>query len=405
MFLRYVLSSTVFESEEHEKAWFIRVTINACRDLLRQLTRRPIVPLDALAQLPADTSEDNRSVLEAVLSPARKIQGCGLPSLLRGLHRPGDRQNAGQENQHRVYPSDPGKATAQAAAGGERHMNERIQSAFDQVRAEPELKERTLAALAKKTGGFSRRSAAFVPWRRPLPLWPWWCCARAAPGGTSLRYPPSALTAAPLWSWVSTALTGWCPSRDMTKRAALWRMNWIWTICPIPRALETILDSEAISVSLAQGEQMSISVVASSDEKSQALFSGVQACTGQEENIHCASGDPQLLHQAHECGLSLGKYQAYLTLSELDPSITAEQVQNCSMAAQIRDWIWQLSRRWKHTRSGAAGRTGRPRARTACGPSLGRLSKKHFPPAPRKKAPKGRVPDFAGGHGLSMPPI
>lgn len=72
VFLRYVLSSTVFESEEHEKAWFIRVTINACRDLLRQLTRRPIVPLDALAQLPADTSEDNRSVLEAVLSlPAK----------------------------------------------------------------------------------------------------------------------------------------------------------------------------------------------------------------------------------------------------------------------------------------------------------------------------------------------
>lgn len=33
------------------------------------------------------------------------------------------------------------------------------------------------------------------------------------------------------------------------------------------QALETILDSEAISVSLAQGEQMSISVVASSDRE------------------------------------------------------------------------------------------------------------------------------------------
>ena len=27
VFLKYVLSTTVFESEEHEKAWFIRVTI------------------------------------------------------------------------------------------------------------------------------------------------------------------------------------------------------------------------------------------------------------------------------------------------------------------------------------------------------------------------------------------
>ena len=35
VFLKYVLSSVTFESEEHEKAWFIRVTINACKDLLK----------------------------------------------------------------------------------------------------------------------------------------------------------------------------------------------------------------------------------------------------------------------------------------------------------------------------------------------------------------------------------
>ena len=40
VFLKYVLSSVSFESEEHEKAWFIRVTINACRDLLRSFFRR-----------------------------------------------------------------------------------------------------------------------------------------------------------------------------------------------------------------------------------------------------------------------------------------------------------------------------------------------------------------------------
>lgn len=35
VFLKYVLSSVSFESKEHEKAWFIRVTINACKDLLK----------------------------------------------------------------------------------------------------------------------------------------------------------------------------------------------------------------------------------------------------------------------------------------------------------------------------------------------------------------------------------
>lgn len=38
VFLKYVLSTAVFESEEHEKAWFIRVTINACRDLLKSFS-------------------------------------------------------------------------------------------------------------------------------------------------------------------------------------------------------------------------------------------------------------------------------------------------------------------------------------------------------------------------------
>lgn len=41
VFLKYVLSSVVFENEEHEKAWFIRVTINACRDLLKSFLPQP----------------------------------------------------------------------------------------------------------------------------------------------------------------------------------------------------------------------------------------------------------------------------------------------------------------------------------------------------------------------------
>ena len=43
VFLKYVLSSVSFENEEHEKAWFIRVTINACKDLLKNFFRRHTV--------------------------------------------------------------------------------------------------------------------------------------------------------------------------------------------------------------------------------------------------------------------------------------------------------------------------------------------------------------------------
>lgn len=72
VFLKYVLHSAPFESEEHEKAWIIRVTINACKDLLRSLLRRWTVSLDEVLEQPAPIPEDHREVLEAVLSlPAK----------------------------------------------------------------------------------------------------------------------------------------------------------------------------------------------------------------------------------------------------------------------------------------------------------------------------------------------
>lgn len=66
VFLKYVLSAVSFESEEHEKAWLIRVTINACRDLLRDFFRRHTVSLDAGLDLPARLPPDYGEVWEAV---------------------------------------------------------------------------------------------------------------------------------------------------------------------------------------------------------------------------------------------------------------------------------------------------------------------------------------------------
>lgn len=68
VFLKYVTGTTEFESEEHEKAWFIRVTINACKDLLRSFFRSRTVSLDDLLEQPDKVPEDHREVLEAVLA-------------------------------------------------------------------------------------------------------------------------------------------------------------------------------------------------------------------------------------------------------------------------------------------------------------------------------------------------
>ncbi len=57
VFLRYVRKSPVFESEEHEKAWFLRVTLNCCKKLWAAAWRRHDVPLDETVQ--ADTPENH----------------------------------------------------------------------------------------------------------------------------------------------------------------------------------------------------------------------------------------------------------------------------------------------------------------------------------------------------------
>ena len=74
VFLKYALSTVEFQDGEHEKAWLIRVTINACRDLLKSFFHSRTVPLDELAEQAADMPEDHREVLEAVLALPQKYR-------------------------------------------------------------------------------------------------------------------------------------------------------------------------------------------------------------------------------------------------------------------------------------------------------------------------------------------
>lgn len=64
--LKLLTEDRAFESPEHERAWVVRVAINACKDELRAFRRRA-VPLDAAAE--AEAPEPPRSeVLDAVMA-------------------------------------------------------------------------------------------------------------------------------------------------------------------------------------------------------------------------------------------------------------------------------------------------------------------------------------------------
>ena len=102
VFLKYVLHERDFADEEHEKAWFIRVTINACQDLLRSLFRRSTVPLDEAACLPAPPPAEHREVLEAVLALPGRYRDMVYLHYYEGYTAPQNAQILGK-NVNTVY--------------------------------------------------------------------------------------------------------------------------------------------------------------------------------------------------------------------------------------------------------------------------------------------------------------
>lgn len=79
VFCQYYRSGKVFESEEHEKAWFIKVTLNACRKVWRSAWYRHNAPLPDY-EMPGESrmesdflkKERQEEVLRLVLSlPAK----------------------------------------------------------------------------------------------------------------------------------------------------------------------------------------------------------------------------------------------------------------------------------------------------------------------------------------------
>lgn len=74
VFMKYVLSSKPFESDEHEKAWFIRVTLNACKDVFKSFFRTKTDPLEALDSYKGELSTDATDLLKVVLALPEKYR-------------------------------------------------------------------------------------------------------------------------------------------------------------------------------------------------------------------------------------------------------------------------------------------------------------------------------------------
>lgn len=107
-------------------------------------------------------------------------------------------------------------------------------------------------------------------------------------------------------------------------------------------ALEQILSEQSVEDYLAGNGLLSVTVVCDNEAKSSEMLERVEDCTASHSSVSCHSGSTEEMHDAHEAGLSFGKYRAYLELKELDPDITPDDIRELSMR-EIQDLIDSLS--------------------------------------------------------------
>ena len=267
---------------------------------------------------------------------------------------------------------------------------EKLKAAFDQVRAEEELKERTKEYLSEKV--YARKK------KRTSPLRNFAAAAACAllvflAGGSYLYFTPTAYISVDVNPSLElginrfdriVSVTGY--NEDGKALADSLDLKYM----DYSDALEALLADQDMEVYLSDNADVVLTVAGKSESQSSQILETVESCVSDHENVHCHSGDTEEIHHAHNAGLSFGKYQAYLTLKGLAPSVTLEEIQDMTMS-QIRELIQAYSQEdsqgssqgnsqgnsWKNSSDSTADSSGAAQESTDSGDSSGSAQHGH----------------------------
>ena len=122
-------------------------------------------------------------------------------------------------------------------------------------------------------------------------------------------------------------------------------------------AIDLIIDSANMSAYLTSEAELVFTVAAGSSDKNNELRTGINSCSGcMKHGGQSLGADMESVSKAHENGVSLGKYSAYLRLSQYDETVTVDDCRSMSMA-EIHDQIKEHEHKGKgHSTDG--GETG-----------------------------------------------
>lgn len=237
-----------------------------------------------------------------------------------------------------------------------RNLSNRIYDAFDSVYAGQDLKEKTKSYLSQSSGcrksGVARYAAAAA------------CLLFVLLGGAGYQFymtPVAAISidVNPSMEWevncLDRVVSVICYNQEAEDVAAKLRLKHR----KYDDAINELLTSSEMSVYLAENDEVSISVAAEDEARSIRIQDRAAECAGRHcSNVSCHGGTESDRQAANEAGVSLGKYEAYLALRELDPAITLEEVSGlcmCEIQNRIREYEGQ-SAEMDQTENGHTGR-------------------------------------------------
>ncbi len=218
----------------------------------------------------------------------------------------------------------------------------RLKEAFDNIHADEQMKRHTQEFLARKTGGYRRGSA--VPYWRMAAAMACLLFVLFGSGGwflffipvssISVDVNPSVELGVNRFDRVVTVETYNDDGQDIMSSLNVRFMDY-------RDALDKILDLESREAYLAEDSCIAITVSGAAEGKQREMLACLHTCASSYGNVHCSSGSHGEAEAAHAAGMTLGRYQAFLELQALDPSVTTEDIEGLTMN-QIWDWIGEL---------------------------------------------------------------
>ncbi len=96
VFEKYIKLNKIFDNENHEKAWFITVTKNYCKDELRNYWKKNRVDIEKIEEFQSYGDSNNHILIDALLDLPSKykvvlylyyFEGYSIKEMSRLLHR------------------------------------------------------------------------------------------------------------------------------------------------------------------------------------------------------------------------------------------------------------------------------------------------------------------------------